>query len=130
VNARGAGRFTSSALHLAAENSNVLIVSFLLRCEGIDVDAVNVSGQTALNIAARTGSAAIAQLLLKSGADVYITSDQGHTPFFGKSLVLCCAQYLAGNITVLKCFQRAALNTSLLGVFRLRFNLSTSCRHL
>jgi ankyrin repeat protein len=91
VNARGAGRFTSSALHLAAEHSNVLIVSFLLRCEGIDVDAVNVSGQTALSIAARTGSAAIAQLLLKSGADVYIASDQGHTPFFGTffATVLC-----------------------------------------
>jgi ankyrin repeat protein len=87
VNAQGAGSYVSSALHLAAEDSNLLMMSFLLRCEGIEIDAVNVSGQTALSIAARTGNAAIAQLLLKSGADVYIASDQGHTPFFGTSLL-------------------------------------------
>jgi ankyrin repeat protein len=48
---------------------------------GVDVNAVNKSGQTAMHIAAFTGSEPVVQFLAEHGADVNIRDNSGETPW-------------------------------------------------
>lgn len=55
-------------LHVAAEADDVGSVEALLE-RGALIEAVNVDGETALLVAARSGRAAVADVLLRGGAD-------------------------------------------------------------
>ena len=72
--------YQRSALHLAVMSRNANILQVLLNYHGININAVNCNGSTALACAARDGFCDGAQLLLKAGADVNLVNRVGETP--------------------------------------------------
>jgi ankyrin repeat protein len=59
----------STLLHLAVASGNIATVEAVLRCSDCAVDAVDVTGESALSIAAISGHVAILSLLIAKGAD-------------------------------------------------------------
>lgn len=75
------GRHGFSLLHIAAEHGQPEIAARML-LEGLDVDLrqdVNWGGNTPLMVAADTGNAATARVLLKAGAEVNTVNRHGGT---------------------------------------------------
>lgn len=70
----------ATPLHLAAASGNGALVQFLLGRDGIDINAADDSGWTALHSVAHTRHTHIAALLLRK-IDVDTPSAQGATPF-------------------------------------------------
>ena len=68
-----------SALHYAVEGAHRQLVHFLL-AKGADVNAhlSDDAGDTPITLAAYQGDYAICKLLLKAGADPYITASMGN----------------------------------------------------
>jgi len=64
-------------LHIAVEESQARMVNFLLNQPGIDIDAVDNAGNTALHIAARCIEADIAKELVLAGANREIKNNIG-----------------------------------------------------
>lgn len=68
-------------LHSAVYNSSTSVLSYLL-AKGLEVDALDNKGNTALHLAAlSSGSSAYLELLLDNGADISIQDVQGYRPF-------------------------------------------------
>ena len=70
-----------SVLHLASECNSLELVSFLLQSGNVDLGSTSNRGSTALHYAAIEGNVAVAELLLKYGADVNTRDNSGRTPF-------------------------------------------------
>lgn len=68
-----------TALFWASYNGYKDMVKLLLAQPGIQLDAIDIDGQTALMAAAEKGHAEIAEMLLKAGAKVSITNKRGET---------------------------------------------------
>lgn len=64
----------------AASESIAAVTQIFLNTSGIEVDARNNFGRTALHVAASIGNWQVARLLLKAGADSSLTDEQGYTP--------------------------------------------------
>ena len=76
VNVKGDREFR--ALHLAVKNGHTEVVKLLLDTEGIEVDAVNSVGVTALMLAAR-GNLELTRLLLQHNANINAKTENGNT---------------------------------------------------
>ena len=63
-------------LHRAAEDGDVELVMGIIR-QGVDIDATDESGRTALDIAADNDHAYMAEKLLEEGADAYSADEDG-----------------------------------------------------
>jgi ankyrin repeat protein len=68
-----------TALIWASFNGYKNMVKLLLAQPGIQLDAIDIDGQTALMAAAEKGHAEIAEMLLQAGAKVSITDKRGET---------------------------------------------------
>lgn len=69
----------NTALHYAAERAqNSAVIGYLLE-QGLDIDAVNEAGQSALMHAARRGNLENIQILLKAGANPHLNDKNGDT---------------------------------------------------
>jgi ankyrin repeat protein len=64
----------------ATQKGDVESVRRLLRAEGVDVEAKNTDGDTALLVAARGGTAAVVELLLAADASPEAANTAGDTP--------------------------------------------------
>jgi ankyrin repeat protein len=64
----------------AADSRRLEVVRVLLGSPGVNLDARQEYGQTALHIAAAAGDDAIVNLLVASGADVTARDNRGNTP--------------------------------------------------
>lgn len=64
----------------ATASPDALLTQVLLGTNGIELDAVNVLGQTPLHIACARGNWAVARLLLQAGASTTIADRRGYTP--------------------------------------------------
>ena len=64
----------------ATTSTDALLTQVLLGTNGIELDAVNVLGQTPLHIACARGNWAVARLLLHAGASTTIADRRGYTP--------------------------------------------------
>ncbi len=75
--------FGNSLLHLACYQGSILKVQMLLSVERINVNSINLRGQTPLHLATRDcseyHSADIMKLLQQAGADSRLQDDKGHT---------------------------------------------------
>jgi tetratricopeptide (TPR) repeat protein len=74
----------STPLHAAASSGSGMLVESLLSQEGVDVNATNKSGQTALHAASlnagqKSGVASVAKGLLMAGCDLSIKDSEGLT---------------------------------------------------
>ncbi|KAF6176356.1 hypothetical protein GIB67_011145 [Kingdonia uniflora] len=70
-------------LHVAAGYNNIEIVKFLLNCKGpekVELEAMNMYGETPLHMAAKNGCDAAASVLLDHGAFVEAKANNGMTP--------------------------------------------------
>ncbi len=83
-----------SNLHRETFNKNIDAVRKMLELPGIDVDARNDIGETALNVASCRGTKALVQLLLSKNADINLEDILGMT-------ALHCAA-LSGDLEVVK----------------------------
>lgn len=71
----------TSLLHIAARESHMDLVKFLLEC-GADPNAIDDDGETPLHFAmARSHDQNVSRKLIQSGADVCTRSAEGKTPF-------------------------------------------------
>jgi ankyrin repeat protein len=68
------------ALSPAAASERVIVAARLLLERGVDVNAFNRAGQTALHIAAERGSDVLVQFLADHGAEPDVRDRQGRTP--------------------------------------------------
>ncbi|PFX25561.1 Integrase/recombinase xerD-like [Stylophora pistillata] len=61
-----------TALHIAtsSENQNIGVIELVLRCQGVEVDALDGFGNTPLKLAAEKGHCETVELLIAKGADV------------------------------------------------------------
>ena len=71
--------YHDTALFRASFKGNKDLVKLLLAQPGIQLDAINIDGDTALMAAAEKGHLEIAEMLLKAGAKVNITDKRGET---------------------------------------------------
>lgn len=69
----------SSVLHEATKYNNFSLITFLI-AQGVNKDAQDIDGCTALHHACQIGSVKIAQHLVYSGANLNIVNNEGHTP--------------------------------------------------
>lgn len=65
---------------VAAPSTDALLTQLLLSTSGIEVDALNVLGQTPLHVACMRRNWPVARLLLQAGASPTIADRRGHTP--------------------------------------------------
>ncbi|KAI1778611.1 ankyrin [Hypoxylon cercidicola] len=77
-NARGSRG--NSALHHAAASGNEDAVNTLLEQDGIDINAQNQFGQTALHLAIHSNLTDMCVCLLEAGADISVKAQSGFTP--------------------------------------------------
>jgi ankyrin repeat protein len=61
-------------------STDALLTQVLLGTSGIEVDALNVLGQTPLHVACMRRNWPVARLLLQAGANPRLTDRRGHTP--------------------------------------------------
>jgi ankyrin repeat protein len=61
-------------------STEALLTQVLLNINGIEVDALNIMGQTALHVACMRRNWPVARLLLQAGASPTETDRRGHTP--------------------------------------------------
>ncbi len=80
-------RFYQAALFSAAEYRQEKCLKVLLSTPGIDVNAAGASGETALAVAAKSGSPVCLRLLLAAGASVNHCDHDDYTPIM--NAVLC-----------------------------------------
>jgi hypothetical protein len=71
--------YRHTALFGASARGNKNSVKLLLARPGIKLDAINIDGDTALMAAVRRSDAEIIEMLLKAGANVSITNQNGET---------------------------------------------------
>ena len=71
--------YLDTALIRASYKGYKDVVKLLLAQPGIQLDAINIDGDTALMVAAEKGHLEIAEMLLKAGAQVSITNKRGET---------------------------------------------------
>jgi len=83
-----------TALTLAADAQNIVIVKQLIGVSGIRIDISNLNGDTALHIAAFRDSIEIVSILLEHGASIYAKNKSGQNPIH-----VACAN---GNTTLLR----------------------------
>ncbi len=75
----GAGRFTAFEDRQATEADFIEAASLCLE-RGVDINAINENGQTALHLAVAVRSEAFIEFLIDRGARVDIKDKQGRTP--------------------------------------------------
>lgn len=71
---------SSEAPAAGPQSSEALLTQLLLSSSGIEVDALNVMGQTPLHIACHRANWPVVRLLLEAGADARIADRRGYTP--------------------------------------------------
>lgn len=71
-----------TALHIAtsSENQNIGVIELILRCQGVEVDALDGFGNTPLKLAAEKGHCETVELLIAKGADVNRADKVDNTP--------------------------------------------------
>lgn len=79
----------NSPLHLAAKNGQIEVVRTLASTPGIDRDAVDYCGYTALHCAAFTNAGHIIAILLQHGWAIDARSDHGSTPLLTAAFRNC-----------------------------------------
>ena len=80
VNFGARDREGQTPLHLAVTAGHANAVTVLCRSFGVDLDATNSSGQTALYIAAKRNAAALVESLVRAGASINVAAPDGRTP--------------------------------------------------
>jgi hypothetical protein len=70
----------NSNLHLAVKGKSMKLVKYFLN-KRLDPNNLNKDGQTPLHIAIKEGNPEIAELLIKSGANINIKDNEGKKPF-------------------------------------------------
>ena len=70
----------STALHFASLRRDPRFVVFLLKQEGIQVDTINVYGETALHWAVKVDREQVIHSLLEAGAQSDVLDSQGASP--------------------------------------------------
>ena len=70
----------STALHYAALRKDPRFVMFLLKQEGVEVDTINLFGETALHWAVKADREQVVIVLLASKASPLFTDSQGASP--------------------------------------------------
>lgn len=83
-------------LHMAAQSKSPAIVRLLLKQDGVQLEAKNISGQTPLHAAARHGDTESVQALLDAGCDKEALDDYDRTPYVSAKL--------QGNQAAIKAF--------------------------
>jgi acetoin utilization deacetylase AcuC-like enzyme/ankyrin repeat protein len=63
-----------------AHSAEALLTQLLLGTNGIEIDALNMMGQTPLHTACQRGNWPVARLLLEAGADSRLADRRGYTP--------------------------------------------------
>ncbi|XP_043465840.1 putative ankyrin repeat protein RF_0381 [Leptopilina heterotoma] len=81
----------SSVLHLAIKSGNENIIKNVLDQEGIDLNPKSCNDLTPLSLTCHGGNLALAKILLKAGADVNCTVDNG------KQILGYCLKWLHDN---------------------------------
>lgn len=71
-----------TALHMAtsSENQNIGVIDLILRCHGVEVNALDVYGNTPLKLAAEKGHYETVELLMSKEADVNKADKVDNTP--------------------------------------------------
>ena len=101
VNARDA--FRNTPLHLAAKYNHIETLEALSKAQGVDFDAINEKGGTALNIAAFEGHEELVRVLLKNGVKANIIN-QMEAPYKYQALHLAAKN---GHLAIVKTLIRA-----------------------
>lgn len=78
-------RVGNSLLHIACHSNSKRMVKFALR-KGLNINAQNSAGQTALHYCFAYGHRALASYLIDKGADDSIKNAEGLTPYEGTRL--------------------------------------------
>ncbi|KAJ3155901.1 hypothetical protein HDU89_005459 [Geranomyces variabilis] len=69
----------NTVLHIACKHGRTAVVEWALAQSGIDLNALNVAGDTPLILSASQGSLEIVKMLVAKGADVNRANDHGNT---------------------------------------------------
>ncbi|KAJ3158195.1 hypothetical protein HDU86_003153 [Geranomyces michiganensis] len=69
----------NTVLHIACKHGKTAVVEWALEQSGIDLNALNVAGDTPLILSASQGSLEIVKMLVAKGADVNRANDHGNT---------------------------------------------------
>lgn len=69
-------------LHWAVDHGHVDITSFLLQCNGCNINSQDSYLQTPLHYAVTCDHTSLAKLLVKHGADLQLTDSDGNTPSY------------------------------------------------
>ncbi|TYZ57039.1 hypothetical protein PybrP1_000007 [[Pythium] brassicae (nom. inval.)] len=89
-----------TGLHFAAAAGNHELVTFLARCEFVDIHATTTeASETALHIAARTGYALCVRELLQAGAKETAKDAQGWIPMLHAASAACIQELLPYRLT-------------------------------
>jgi len=112
IEAAGGARQSDYPTKLPVTEAGALEGIALLLDRGVDVDAYNVSGQTALHMAAGRGADRIVALLAARGAKLDVRNKQGHTPV---EVALGAGRYRPGQGPPVVYDKTAALLRQLMG---------------
>lgn len=67
-----------TAMHHAARMADMELIIYCVSC-GVDIDTVNIQGQTPLHLAVETGDFSVVKLLIEVGAGLNVANGQGET---------------------------------------------------
>ncbi|XP_078344794.1 uncharacterized protein LOC144630320 isoform X2 [Oculina patagonica] len=97
-----------TVLHTAAnENEGIDIIKLILKCNGVDVNALDGFGNTPVKLAAEKGNSDAVRLLMENGADVTIADK-------GENITLHVAAK-KGHVQVLEMLLNKLANTGIIG---------------
>lgn len=69
--------YRNTPLHVVASGGNMHLLTLLLKQDGVDLDARNKSGSTALHLAAYSGHTMLVEALIEAGANLEIENTDG-----------------------------------------------------
>lgn len=68
------------SLHMKVASGHRTAIRKLLREDNVQIDSRNSRDETPLHLAAAVGDAVVCELLIKAGANIYTTREDGMTP--------------------------------------------------
>lgn len=111
-----------SVLHSAISFNYTDVVEEILQVEGVDSDYYTKDGSAPLHLACQSSNAQIMKALIRSGATLDPTDNQGQSP-----LLLCAASGFTPGLLVLLSHGADATHQDIVGFSALHFLSASSC---